>query len=66
MSDKEWRHKRRKDKLIKLCFIILLSYILYAIFFNFKMVILFFFICLLLGCVLTVIEIIDILKSNQD
>ncbi|MBP1044382.1 hypothetical protein I6N95_25565 [Vagococcus sp. BWB3-3] len=65
MSDKEWIHQRRKDKLVKLFFILLLAYILYATFFNFKIVILFFLISLLLGCILTVIEIIDMIKSKQ-
>ncbi len=65
MSDNEWFNKRRKNKIVKLLFILLLSYMLYATFFDFKVVIWFFGISLILGVILTVIEIVDIVKRKN-
>ena len=66
MNNEEWFKKRKREKLFKIAFSLLLLYMLYAVFFNFIIIIYFFATSLGIAVVVMITEIIEIIKERKD
>lgn len=66
MNNEEWFKKRKREKQFKIAFSLLLFYMLYAVFFNFIIIIYFFATSLGIAVVVMITEIIEIIKEGKD
>lgn len=65
MENDKWLKKRKWEKIGKILISILLSYLFFAAFFDFRMISLFFALSLLLGIIVVVLEVIQLLKERR-